>query len=278
MKGWVLICFLPVLALAQDAQVMPTSSTSFEHYVFLYSTTGLKVSTAPADALPSFVERLTSKRNDFRRDKDFVEYIFTKTHRRFLKNYIQYSSFSDLLNKGDYNCLTGTALYALLLDHFSIPYRIIETNYHIFLMAETSDGEVLLEATDPAHGFTDSKAEIEKRITTYRQNATQKDTRNKRYYYFSFDLYNVVNLDEVLGLLYYNHAVIAYNNHEWVSTIDYLEKASALYQSPRLEEFSRIVLLSIEASKLDASLKENCVKKIQSVRKRKMEMVANVSY
>ncbi|HEY9046192.1 MAG TPA: hypothetical protein VIN08_09865 [Ohtaekwangia sp.] len=278
MKSLVLIFFLPILALAQDDQFTPASTNSLDHYVALYSATDLKVNATSSEELYSFVEKLNSKREGFKHDKAFLEYIFTKTHQRFLKNYTEYSSFNDLLNKGAYNCLTGTALYALLLEHFSIPYKIIETNYHIFLMATTSDGEVLLETTDPAHGFTDNEAEIEKRISGYKQNTIQQSTRKKQYYHFSFDLYNTVNLDEMLGLLYYNHAIKAYNNHQWVNAVAYLEKASLLYQSPRLEEFSRIILLSVVESKLDTSLKETYIKKIQYVRKRKMEVVADASY
>jgi hypothetical protein len=273
MKGLVLIFFLPILAFAQDVRFASQPTSSLHHYLKLYSATD--VQTATTDELLAFVEKLETKKGGFKTDKAFLNYLFTKTHQRFLRNYKEYSSFNELLDKGYYNCLTGTALYAILLDHFELPYRIIETNYHIFLMVETSAGEVLLETTDPATGFTDSKSEIEKRIDVYRQNEIQKTNTDKRYYHFSFDLYNDVDLDEMLGLLYYNHAIKAYNNHQWVNSIAYLEKASVQYRSPRLEEFSRIILLSLAESKLDPSLKENYIRKVQTVRKYKLDTQAN---
>ncbi len=276
MKGLVLIFFLPILAFAQDVRFASQPTSSLHHYLELYSTTDTQI--VATDKLLTFVDKLTAKKDDFKTDKAFLNYLFTKTHQRFLRNYKEYSSFNDLLDKGYYNCLTGTALYALLLDHFELPYRIIETNYHIFLMVETSAGEVLLETTDPANGFTDSKSEIEKRIHVYRRNEIQKANTDKRYYRFSFDLYNEVSLDEMLGLLYYNQAIKAYNDHQWVNSIAYLEKASSRYKSPRLEEFSRIILLSLAESKLDPSLKENYIRKIQSVRKHRLaDMQANAS-
>lgn len=275
MKGLVLIFFLPILALAQDVTFTSQPTPSLHHYLELYSTTDSQI--ANADELLAFVDKLSVKKDGFKTDKAFLNYLFTKTHQRFLRNYKEYSSFNELLDKGYYNCLTGTALYAILLNHFEFPYRIIETNYHIFLMVETSAGDVLLETTDPATGFTDSKSEIEKRIHVYRRNEIQKANTDKRYYHFSFDLYNDVNLDEMLGLLYYNQAIKAYNNHQWVNSIAYLEKASAQYRSPRLEEFSRIILLSLAESKLDPSLKENYIRKVQTVRKYKLDTQANAS-
>jgi hypothetical protein len=275
MKGLVLIFFLPILALAQDVTFTSQPTSSLHRYLELYSTTDEQI--AATDELLAFVDKLSVKRGSFKTDKAFLNHLFAKTHQRFLRNYKEYSSFNELLDKGYYNCLTGTALYAILLDHFEFPYQIIETNYHIFLMVETSAGDVLLETTDPASGFTDSKSEIEKRIHVYRQNEIQKANKDKRYYHFSFDLYNDVNLDEMLGLLYYNQAIKAYNNHQWVNSIAYLEKASAQYRSPRLEEFSRIILLSLAESKLDPSLKENYIRKIQTVRKHKLDTQANAS-
>jgi hypothetical protein len=275
MKGLVLIVFLPILAFAQDVKFASEPTSSLHHYLELYSTTDAQ--SVATDELLTFVDKLSAKKEGFKNDKAFLNYLFTKTHQRFLRNYKEYTSFNELLDKGYYNCLTGTALYAILLEHFDLPYRIIETNYHIFLMVETSAGEVLLETTDPATGFTDSQSEIEKRIHIYRRNEIEKANTDKRYYRFSFDLYNDVSLDEMLGLLYYNQAIKAYNNHQWVNSIAYLEKASSRYRSPRLEEFSRMILLSLAESKLDPSLKENYIRKLQTVRKYKLDMQANAS-
>ena len=267
--------FVPVLALAQGPGAA-LGQKDVMHYVQLYSAADQQVIASPAE-LPAFIGKLESKREDFKHEKSFVRYLFTKTHQKFLKHYTSYCSFSDLLNDGTYNCLTGTALYALLLDHLQIEYRIIETNYHIFLVAETAEGSILLEATDPANGFVDNDAEIQKRIATYRENVLQRPVASKNYYAFNFDLYNEVTLDQVLGLMYYNYAVVAYNKQELVRTISNLDKAVMLYHSARVEEFSRIVLLSVLESNLDKTIKENYVRKLQAIRKRQVDVVAHAS-
>lgn len=276
MRGLMLIFFVPVLALAQGSTTALEHKDIMWHYIGLYSAADQKT-ISPSSDFPAFICKLESKRGQFKQEKAFVNYLFNKTHQKMLRHYTPYCSFTELLNDGAYNCLTGTALYALLLDHFGIQYRIIETNYHIFLIAETKEGTVLLEATDPASGFVDHSAAIQKRIDVYRENVLQRPVAGKHYYDFNFELFNEVNLDQILGLLYYNYAIVSYNNQELVPAIGYLDKAVALYHSPRVEEFSRIVLLSVLESKLDKTAKESYVRKLQAIRKRQVDVVAHAA-
>ena len=275
MRGFVLIFFLPILGLAQGSQTASTPIEAFNHYVALYSDVGGN-NAADKDLLP-FVDKLSDKRESFKNDEAFLNYVFVKTHQRFLKHYTDYVSFSAMINKGTYNCLTATALYALLLDYFGFEHQVIETNYHIFLMVNTDEGRVLLETTDPMNGFVDNEKQIEERINTYRKNNISETDIDKTYYRFSYDLYREVSPDEMLGLLHYNLAIVAYNDHQFQTSIAQLDRALELYQSPRIEELSRIILLSVIESKLDAASKEDCVRKIQAMRKNKLMVAARAT-
>lgn len=274
MRVLVAILFLPVLAIAHAVEPGPLSK--IHTYITSYSNVAGSnaVSYASVDDL---LHRLESRREHFKNEKYFLGHIFTKTHQRFLKDYQEYATFNQLLKDGKYNCLTGTALYALILDHFGFQYEIIETNYHIFVVAETVDGKVLFESTDPLEGFVDNDADIKKRVATYKQNIPVQSNTNKTYYRFNVGLYNPIDLNEILGLLYYNHAVNAYNKGDLPSSVANLEKAMQLYQSPRTEEFSKIVLLTILESKLDNSLKESFMRQIQAMRSLKMPVVASAN-
>jgi hypothetical protein len=268
MRAWVgILIFLPILVSAQEVRSVSSRNEVLHHYLTLYTeSSGEKP--ASTDDLVSFVQKLEHKRGSFRDEKAFLSFLFNKTHQRFLKNYTDYASFNVLLRQGTYNCLTGTALYALLLNYFNVDFRIIETNYHIFLIADTGEGNVLFEATDPVKGFVEDPAEIEKRISTYRLNTIHQVNAGKTYYRFNFELYNEVNLDGMLGLLHYNLAIVSYNKRQFATTISHLDQAISRYQSPRIEEFSRVVLLSVMESGLEASVKESYVREIQAIRKR----------
>jgi hypothetical protein len=272
---WVvmILFFLPVLAFAQDAQVQATPAEDLSYYLATFSETdGSEVRT---EAFMDFVHKLEHKRTSCKDDQAFLRLVFSKTHQQFLRNYQDYAAFSTLLNKGTYNCLTGTALYALLLNHFEIEYEVIETNYHIFLLASTAKGRILFEATDPSHGFVEDAAQIEKRLAEYKGNDVQEKRSDKTYYRLTCSLYKPVSLEEMTGLLHYNLAIEAYNNNQLHVSITHLDKAAEVYHSQRMEELTRIILLSVIESKLDVAVKESCIKRIQTVRKRNTMALAS---
>ena len=215
-------------------------------------------------AFDAFLTKLDKKYNPAKNETAFVRSVFNKTHQKFLRRFAAYATLDETFETGSYNCLTGTILLSLSLHHFNIRHQVIETNYHIFILAETKDGQILLEATDPLNGFVSDQHDIEARITTYKQNQIQAQNANKSYYRFSFELYNTVSIDELRGLVFYNKAVDSFNHGQLHVAVDNLVKANTLYSSFRTEEFSQILLLSLQQSELDTKTKENCMHAILS--------------
>ncbi len=147
------------------------------------------------------------------------------------------------------------------------------------MLADTDEGRALFEATDPLHGFVTNPDEIEKRIQQYKQNIIQPAAAggNKKYYEYNVNLYQQVSLDQMSGLLHYNLSIEAYNQQNFQEAIHHLDKAMALYSSPRITEFSAILLLSVLESKLDESVKESYLKRIQAIRKKQLPVMASRS-
>lgn len=219
-----------------------------------------------ASTFDVFLKKLEKKRVSIKQESDFVRFLFSKTHQQYLKGYEEYAPISDLFHSGAYNCLTGTIIYAVLLDHFQVPYQVIETNYHIFILAETRQGKILIEATDPINGFVTNQQEIESRIKAYKENLTPISNSKMHYYQFSFALFRSVSLKELQGLLYYNKAVDAFNHQDLEESAQSLKKAHAFYSSPRIDEFSQILLLSLQQSNLENQLRMECMKTIITIK------------
>ena len=270
-----LILFIFCLPLVVSAQggTPDLGDRTFAHYVELYVSTDLSKSVS-TQAIKNFVQKLESKKHSFKKESEFLQYTFNQTHRKFLKHYKQYCTFTELVDNGTYNCLTATALYALLLDHFKINYKIVETNYHIFLLAKTEQGTILLETTDPLNGFISNPTQVEKRIASYKQNELLEASNDKVLYAYNFNLYNVVDLDQMLGLMYYNLAIDAYNHQEIQLAIAHLDQAILRYQSPRIDEFSTIILLTLQESEMEASVKKSFVQKVKAIQTRKLSGLA----
>jgi hypothetical protein len=191
-----------------------------------------------------FLEKLQTRKSH-QTNKQFVNLIFKKTHQKYLHHFKEFATFSEFITTGNYNCLTATSLYALILDYFVLDYEIIETNYHIFILVNIDDGQILLETTDPLQGFIADPAMIRGKIKGYQSN-TLVNENSKTSYRFSNSLYNEVTLDQIVGLLHYNLAVDTYNHGYLLNAINHLEQATQFYYSKRTKEFSDLLLLKIQ--------------------------------
>jgi len=191
-------------------------------------------------------------------DVKFLKSMVNEAHKKFLKSYKSYSRFNELFETGHYDCLTGTAFFSLVLESLQFDYKIIETNYHIFLLIETREGNVLLETTDRLFGFKTHSQEVAKSLDAYRKNQlTSTSSQNRTYYRYQVNLFREVKSNQLTGLLYFNQAVVAFNNHEWIACVDRLEKAKYNYDNPRVEELSEILANSIAFSNLDEKVKQS---------------------
>jgi hypothetical protein len=260
----VLATLLFFALLATASANTPEPAQGLQSYVVSFSSVdGVAVD---SEELLQLVQKLREKHVRAGNKTAFVDYLFDKTRNRFLRNYAEYATFSETITRGKYNCLTGTALYALLLDHFKIPYQVIETNYHIFLVAVTDNGRVLLEATDTENGVVMGETNIDARIKEYRQGLPQKGDRSKVYYQYDADVFKQVSLEELTGLLYYNRAIVAYNHGDLAKAIENLTKSIERYQSPRTGEFATILQITVNESDLNANLKQQYLQQIQRLR------------
>ena len=188
------------------------------------------------ERVDGLVNKLKAKRG--RSERQLVGSVFSLTHRLLLKEYKQYSGFGEIFSHGRYDCLTATALYSLILDRLGFDYSIIETNYHIFLIVETDEGQVLIESTDPIDGFVDDRKQIEERLKSYREAGLSPD---KPYYPSTFNLYQTVDARQLVGLLYFNQSVKAFNQRQWVEAFHLIKQTRIYYNSPRVDEMEALL-------------------------------------
>ncbi len=206
----------------------------------------------------------TLREREVKSEKKLLQLIFKTTHQNFLKSYSQYADLGELFVNGQFDCLTATALFGIILDELHFDYKIIETNYHIFILVNTENDQVLLETTDRLAGLVDDPAEISSRIGSYRQNKIVKSDDNKLYYNYSFDLYHEVSPDQLAGLLYFNQAIKAYNKHDLLKCSSLLEQSMRIYESLRVEELAIVLVKSVLESNLSIEIKSRVILKYKN--------------
>jgi hypothetical protein len=169
--------------------------------------------------------------------------MFYNVHHHYLKTFKKYQTFEQLMLNGNYNCLTGTALYALILEELGYKYDIIETTYHIFIIVKTQTGRFLIESTDPFSGFEYNDDIINERLQAIRDSELKR--HNKSVYNYKVSLFKNVGLMDLVGLQFYNQAINAFNNKEFINAAVYLDQASNYYRSERYLEFFQLIVANI---------------------------------
>lgn len=249
-----LLIIIPLIGISQSSLLSSLIETSQP----LISNTHIKAE------LFNFISNQQVKRLKINQcdEVKFLRTMVNSAHRKFLKNYKAYSQFNEAFDNGNYDCLTGTAFFSVVLENLEFKYRIIETNYHIFLLVDTSQGEILIETTDRYFGFKTKAEEINNSLNQYKKNLLAGSTE-KKYYHYHTNLFREVNGMQLSGLLYFNQAVVAYNHHNWIECTEKLENARSIYNNTRVEELTEILIGSITISDLKESSKQELLSKLK---------------
>ncbi len=187
----------------------------------------------------------------------FVKKLFYKIQRDRLTNYANNARLDDLfIGQKNYDCVTGTAVYALVLDELGIDYSIKETDFHVYLLVHLPGKDILLEPTDPINGFIDNPIVIGDRIRAYRNGDAFGSSNNDVLstsskvdsYSTSFFRDRIISLAELAGLQYYNLATDAFNNGKYTEANSLIEIALTLYPNDRFYGFRDILLIDMSQS------------------------------
>lgn len=207
---------------------------------------------AVRNELYGYSEKLLRKKKRSDGELEFLKYVFKNVHQKYLKDYRVDETFTGVFNTGRYNCISGTALYACILDLLGYKSVIYETRYHIFLLVKTDSAKILFEATDPVRGFVAGNKAVSSRVTGYLKNERQQltDGGTLSAPFNANDILEAVNLKELAGLHYYNIGMHLINQQNYYDAFRALKKASILYpRSERIKDF-----LQYTSSKYDWQL------------------------
>jgi hypothetical protein len=208
------------------------------------STTNYEAGKTLIEKINQLTKSLEQKRSSS--DVRFLRKVFYKTHHTFLKKYEAYSSLEQLVYDGQYDCLTATTVYSSVLEMLGFNFKIVETNYHIFILVKIADKEILLETTDRLNGFVTDLASINTRISTYKLNSPSLNKQKGKNFEYPFHLFKEVKRKDLVGLLYFNQAIKEFNKHNWTACLDLLGKSQTIYDSPRIKEISDLASLMMK--------------------------------
>lgn len=160
-----------------------------------------------------------------------VKYIYDHVHKQFLKVYKLQNSFADIFSRGEYNCVSASALYAIIFTKLNIPFNVIEAPQHVYLVAYPQSLKILIETTSPEKGYYQFNDNFINQYikSLYSSKLISKEefdnnTPNQLFdkYYFSS---KGLTLPEVVSLQYGNYAIYDMEQKKYSEAINEIKKA-----------------------------------------------------
>jgi hypothetical protein len=97
-----------------------------------------------------------------------VRVVFRQVHKVFLnKGYHSNQNLAETLANQTFDCVSATALFALIFEYIDTNYQIVETGNHVYILVGSTKGWVMLETTNKTLGFVQYPRDIDALQASY---------------------------------------------------------------------------------------------------------------
>ena len=188
------------------------------------------------------VSVIKSSKNFQKKRKKKLQFVYDTVHDMFLRKYELKSYFPEVFDDGIYNCVSASALYAIIFDRLEIPYVVKEAPSHVYLMAYPEKENIYVETTVPGSMGLIAPDEKElKKLGEYLVKmkiitAEELKEEGVKKVYNDF-YYGNSNHDKeaLVGMQYFNKAVFHFNDGALKEAHYNMEKACLYYKEPKGE-------------------------------------------
>ncbi|CAN5129812.1 hypothetical protein BH09BAC3_BH09BAC3_27990 [soil metagenome] len=242
--------------------------SSFEKQIFdsvrlKFNTSGLplflmydKDSSSYASArrvIDNFYETILGPKLKTKDEKSQAKIIFEEVHKAFLIKYSDTVSFSSIFRNGLYNCVSGSAMYSIVLSHYQIPYEIREVPTHVYVIAYPKSHNILFESTDPRGYYSLSDKSIESQIEAlvnagYVLRPYVNEVGARKAFNEFFYSRTSIDIQNLAGIQYWNGSLRDRNKELYEKALEKVEKADALFPMKRNKYFKVGLLNNILAN------------------------------
>ena len=187
--------------------------------------------------------------------KKQVKLIYKKVHSEMLKKYSEDAFFMDIANNGVYNCVTASAVYAIILNDFNIDYTVMQRPNHVYLIVNPNKDDIIMESTNPHNGVLIIDEKAKRDFVKYLRSAkliSEQEYEDKSVdelfkQYFNDD--KSINIKQLAGLQYYNKGVELFAKELYEKANPYFEKGLILYPESKLLRYYYNSSLSLTIGK-----------------------------
>ncbi|MEL6135601.1 MAG: hypothetical protein AAFR59_19755, partial [Bacteroidota bacterium] len=202
----------------------------------IWSATDPQLSSTYEQSIAPIIQKLDAARIQSKPIAKQVKLIHKVLHKELFKRYVPVAYWGATLREGTYNCVTSTVVMGLILEHYDIPFSVLEEENHVLIKIKPEKGSpFVVETTDGERGFiqpsSSFKSSFIETMTSYGilssafiANYTEEELFT-RYFYFEKE----IDLRQLAGLQFFNLAYLATLDRQWEQAQTYYEKGLLLY-------------------------------------------------
>jgi hypothetical protein len=199
----------------------------------------------------NFLKSLCSGRFRNYNPKRQIRILYRTVNNTFFTKYEFSTTFDKIFHNGNYNCVTATALYGIVLDHLNIPFYIMETPIHVYIVAYHIKTHIKIESTGPYSGYFVYNESIKRTLIEFFKSIKLIDENEisdssidelfDKYYFYG----NKISLKELIGIQYMNNAAFNILEENFIESYKNLEKAYLFYPSEDIKQLLYTYLVNI---------------------------------
>ena len=178
---------------------------------------------------------------------------YSIVHNQFLKKYSETAYFPSIFKDGTYNCVTASLLFAMVFDQYGIPYKVMSSKDHIYLIANPGNKSVVIETTNPSFENAIFNGDFKQQYVNNLRSSkliSEEDYKNKSVEEIFATKFNDLKESKAInlpGFQYYNKSLIMAQNNDVDKAYDLSLKAYFFYPDKQV----KTLLYTTLAFKLD---------------------------
>lgn len=228
-----------------------TNASRFELFMISDPACSEQKTTAAKKQFDVFIEELKASKITKQPEEKLIRALHKKVHERFLTRYRALVEFNEIFVTGEYNCVSSTALFALVLEELEIPYYVQEQPGHVLIMAYPNTSNITVEMTTVKNAFViPPRKDINRAIANLLelQLVTPKQVKamgDVAVYDMFFNVRSKITIDQLIGIQFFNHAITSVNNDQAESSLSEICKAERFYDVYRTKILKSELLLDV---------------------------------
>ncbi len=203
-------------------------------------------------------DEFQQKKLDSKKMNKRIKLAYSIVHDRFMKKYNSSEYFPAMFDAGTYNCVSASMVYSLAFDRLKIPYKVMASSDHVYLVANPGANSIVIETTNPGFEKTIFTGEFKQQFANYLRNSkliSEDEYRNKsveEIFEEKFKEVREAQFNNLAGFQYYNRSIEKMLNNEYRESYELCQKAYLLYPDPQVKTLLYTTLLYIiEKCKFD---------------------------